>query len=105
LYQDLREVVLSTPKDDKLIIFGVFNARVGSNHEVWDCLGLFGTGKVNDNGLLFYSYVLNYNILLVTLYLITRTFTKFSKNNYIIDYAITRMQSIRPLFCACNEGF
>jgi len=63
LYQDLREVVLSTPKDDKLIIF--FNARVGSNHEVWDCLGRFGTGKVLNDLMVcfFYSYVLNYNFL------------------------------------------
>ena len=33
LYEDLNDVVSSVPKQDKLILLGNFNARVGQDHE------------------------------------------------------------------------
>ena len=31
---------------------GDFNARVGTDSDTWNCLGCFGVGKMNSNGLL-----------------------------------------------------
>ena len=41
LYEDLNDVVSSVPKQDKLILLGNFNARVGQDHESWT--GVLGT--------------------------------------------------------------
>ena len=40
-YEDLNDVVSSVPKQDKLILLGNFNARVGQDHESW--AGVLGT--------------------------------------------------------------
>ena len=40
-YEDLNQVISSVPKQDKLILLGDFNARVGQDHETW--AGVLGT--------------------------------------------------------------
>ena len=43
-YETLRCTISSVPKEEKLIILGDFNARVGQEHQTWDALGRYGIG-------------------------------------------------------------
>ena len=50
-YENLDAIVKNTPADDRLILLGDYNARVGAEYSSWPtCLGHFGIGKVNENG-------------------------------------------------------
>ena len=35
-YNDLDDVISATPRTDKLIFLGDFNARVGADHQTWE---------------------------------------------------------------------
>ncbi|VDL90657.1 unnamed protein product [Schistocephalus solidus] len=53
-YEDLHALLANVPKEDKLIVIGDFNARVGTDHAAWQgVLDPHGLGSSNDNGLLF----------------------------------------------------
>ena len=50
-YEELDNEVRSIPETEEVFLLGDFNARVGSDRLAWpDCLGSYGTGKLNDNG-------------------------------------------------------
>ena len=52
-YQLLSDTIHATPKNDKLLLLGDFNARVGSNCTAWpSVLGPHGMEKENSHGLL-----------------------------------------------------
>ena len=52
-YEDLNALISNVPTNDKLIILGDFNARVGCDSESWDgTIGKHGVGKCNSSGLL-----------------------------------------------------
>ncbi|XP_056681327.1 uncharacterized protein LOC103092919 [Monodelphis domestica] len=52
-YSHLSAILHSVPTNDKLILLGDFNARVGQDHERWKgVLGKHGMGKMNNNSLL-----------------------------------------------------
>ncbi|MEM7464940.1 MAG: hypothetical protein AAF362_19900, partial [Pseudomonadota bacterium] len=56
-YSDLRETISRVPADDRLILLGDFNARVGSDKEKWEgVLGSHGVGKCNANGELLLAF-------------------------------------------------
>ena len=51
-YEHLNNTLSSIPRQDKIILLGDFNARVGSNHLVWEgIIGKHGVGNSNENGL------------------------------------------------------
>lgn len=47
---DFRNILRNVNRDDKVVLIGDFNARVGCDHAAWSS---FGTGKCNRNDLLF----------------------------------------------------
>ncbi|VDL96589.1 unnamed protein product [Schistocephalus solidus] len=52
-YEDLKALLVTVPKADKLIVLGDFNTRIGTDHAAWQgVLGPHGLGSCNDNGLL-----------------------------------------------------
>ena len=52
-YNDLDDVISATPRSDKLILLGDFNAKVGKDHPTWEgVIGPEGVRKCNSNGLL-----------------------------------------------------
>ena len=50
-YDELRQLFLNIPDDDKIILLGDLNAKVGRDSQTWKCLVSHGLGKANSNGL------------------------------------------------------
>ncbi|KAJ1164377.1 hypothetical protein NDU88_004817 [Pleurodeles waltl] len=44
-YEDLESLIASVPKEDKLVILGDFNARVGADYQTWE--GVIGRNKID----------------------------------------------------------
>ena len=62
-YSELRNVIDSVPRQDKLIILGDFNARVGADWSAWEgVLGKHGVGKCNANGQLLLELCMTYDL-------------------------------------------
>ena len=56
-YQELTHIVLKVPREDKLLILGDFNARVGTDWEIYKgVIGKFGKKKRNSNGDLLLNF-------------------------------------------------
>ena len=96
-YEELNSIILNTPKSDKLMLLGDFNARVGSDNTIWgDVIGQYGVGKCNSNGLRLLQTCSEHNLLITnTVYrLPTRNRTSWmhprSKHWHLIDYVIVR---------------
>ena len=44
-------IIPSIPSKEQLVFLGDFKARVGADNDTWpSCLGLFGVGRMNENG-------------------------------------------------------
>ena len=50
-YDELRQLFLNIPDDDKIILLGDLNARVRRDSQTWKYLGSHGLGMANSNGL------------------------------------------------------
>ena len=103
-YQLLSDTIHATPKNDKLLLLGDFNARVGSNCTAWpSVLGPHGMGKENSNGLLLLTLCSEEELT------ITNTLFKQpeihkatwmhprSKHWHLIDFIITRRRDISDI--------
>ena len=103
-YEDLKAAISATPRTDKLIILGDFNARVGSDQLSWEgVLGKHGIGKCNSNGLLLLETCAA-NDLVITNSLFrlpTRNKTSWmhprSKHWHLLDYVIVRRRDIQDV--------
>ena len=93
LYSTLRRIL----ENDKFILLGDFNARVGRNHDIWHgVIGHHGVGNMNSSGLRLLSLCSELGLA------ITNTFFQLcdmhktswmhprSKHWHLIDYVIVR---------------
>ncbi|XP_076036004.1 uncharacterized protein LOC143021966 [Oratosquilla oratoria] len=101
-YEELDKLLSATPRNDKIVVLGDFNARVGSNVTVWHgIIGKHGVGKENANGLrLLNTCALHRLTITNTLFqLPTKQKTTWmhprSKHWHLIDYIITRQSDIQ----------
>ena len=98
-YEDLNHVISSVPKQDKHILLGDFNARVGQDHETWaGVLGTQGIGSCNDNGLLLLQTCASHKLLISNTVFRLPIHKKAtwmhprSKHWHLIDYVIVRQK-------------
>ena len=90
-YSDLGQLVQKIPKEDKNVVMGDFNARVGSDFNSWPVLGKHWIGKANRNGLAFLTFCTENNLSISSTYFQQKdkfksTWMHFrSKHWYLID--------------------
>lgn len=66
-YSQLHTLFQSIPHDDKIILLGDFNARVGRNHQLWQgIMGRHGVGKCNENGLRLLTFCSQHSLILAS---------------------------------------
>ncbi|XP_051657446.1 craniofacial development protein 2-like [Manacus candei] len=100
-YTDLRLLTQKVPADDKIIILGDFNARVGKNFEAWKgVLGKHGVGNCNDNGRLLLEFCAEQQLTITnTIFqqknsLKTTRMHPRSKHWHLIDYVLVRRRDV-----------
>lgn len=98
-YASLRSTLSSVHPQDKLLLLGDLNARVGKDHELWkEIIGRHGVGNCNSNGILLLGLCAEFNLIITntTFRLRTRDKTSWmhprSRHWHLIDYAITRQE-------------
>ncbi|XP_051644172.1 craniofacial development protein 2-like [Manacus candei] len=101
-YTDLRRLTQKMPADDKIIILGDFNTRVGKNSEAWKgILGKHGVRNCNDNGRLLLEFCAEQQ-LTITIFqqknsLKTTWMHPRSKHWHLIDYVLVRRRDVRDV--------
>ena len=100
-YERLHHIISKTPKQDHLILLGDFNARVGTDYESWTpCLGKFGIGKQNSNGLRLLELCTLHNLCVTNSFFQTKPLHKVSwrhprsKHWHQLDLVIVRKQHL-----------
>lgn len=95
-YASLDKILSDIPKEDKIILLGGFDARVGQDHKLWSgTIGEEGVGNCNSNGVLILTKCAELN-LIVNNTLQTEKQVQFNldappvKMWYLIDYIIVR---------------
>ncbi|KAJ8034945.1 Craniofacial development protein 2 [Holothuria leucospilota] len=96
-YEVLDLLIASVPQTDKLVLFGDFNARVGSYYQTWSgVIGMHGVGKCNSNGLLLLKTCATHNLSITnTMFRLPTRYTNSwmhprSRNWHLIDYVVIR---------------
>lgn len=102
--EHLDQVIKSTSQNDKIVILGDFNARVGRDYNGWKgVLGRHGIGKVNDNGQLLLSKCAEHGFCITnTLFRIANKYKATwmhprSKHWYLINFIIVHQYDIRVI--------
>ena len=98
-YRKLTEVIENIAVEDKLIILGDLNARVGSDNRIHGpVIGKFGKGNRNSNGEMLINFCAQFDLI------ITNTYFKQPERNYytwkhprskdyhLLDYVIIRRE-------------
>lgn len=104
-YQTLDEALHQIPKNDKILLLGDFNARVGQNSGIWKgVLGRHGIGQANSNGMRLLTLCSEHNLTITNTIFQQRTKYKTSwmhprsKHWHLIDYVIVRRCDLRDVF-------
>ena len=103
-YSDLRSLIQSTPADDKVVILGDFNARVGQDSEAWKgVLGKHGVGNCNENGRLLFEFCAEKQFTITNTIFQQKNSLKTtwmhlrSKNWHLIDCVLVRQRDIQDV--------
>ncbi|XP_076049415.1 uncharacterized protein LOC143030098 [Oratosquilla oratoria] len=101
-YKELDNLLHNLPKNEKVIILGDFNARVGSNFDVWQgVIGRHGTGKENSNGIRLLNLCSTHDFTITnTVFQLSNKYKMSwkhprSKHWHQIDFIITRKADLR----------
>ncbi|XP_064080601.1 uncharacterized protein LOC135197466 [Macrobrachium nipponense] len=96
-YAALDTALTAIPNEDKVILLGDFNARVGRDSDIWrGTIGKEGVGKMNANGTLLLSKCVEHDLVVTnTLFrqknkLKTTWLHPRSKHWHLLDYIIVR---------------
>ena len=100
-YQSLGEVVDKVPKEDKLLILGDLNARVGNDYTTYEgVIGKFGKGKKNSNGELLLNFCTQHELSITNTFFFQPEKNYFtwkhprSRHSHLLDYVVTRKTSM-----------
>ena len=103
-YAELRNLSQGTPADDKLLILGDFNARVGQDAVTWKgILSRHGVGNCNDNGRLLLEFCMEQQLVITnTIFqqkgsLKTTWMDPRSKHWHLIDYVLARQRDLKDI--------
>ena len=103
-YEALDRTMVSIAKDDKVILLGDFNARVGRADHIWPrVIGKQGMGKMNSNGLRLLSLCSEHNLVITnTTFQLKNKYKATwihprSKHGHQIDYIITRQSDLKDV--------
>ncbi|XP_076064949.1 uncharacterized protein LOC143038991 [Oratosquilla oratoria] len=100
----LNDITQAIPREEKIILLGDFNARVGSSHHLWEgVLGRHGVGKCNDNGLCLLTFCFQDHLTITnTMFQLQNKFKTTwmhprSKIWHLLDYVIVRRNDIKDV--------
>ncbi|XP_046998347.1 uncharacterized protein LOC124613674 [Schistocerca americana] len=103
-YHQLNSTLSKIPIQDKLILLGDFNARVGRDNRFWrDVMGKQGVGNCNANGLLLLGLCAEHELFISNTQFRLRNRYKTtwmhprSKHWHLIDYVITRQRDKKDI--------
>ena len=102
-YHEISSLCRKVPPNDKLIILGDFNARVGTDFNTWKSLGQHGVGKLNSNGLMLLQFCTEFNLLVSNTIFKQKDTRKFtwmhpqSKKWHLLDYILIRQRDRNDL--------
>ena len=100
LYSTLRRI----SQNEKVILLGDFNARVGRNHDIWHgVIGHHGVGNMNSSGLRLLSLCSELGLAIINTFFQLRDMHKTSrmhprfKHWHLIDYVIVRRRDLNEV--------
>ena len=101
-YEQLHQALSGINKEDKIILMGDFNARVGREATVWNgVIGRNGVGKMNSNGLRLLTLCCEFDLTITNTIFRMRDRLKTSwmhprsKHWHLLDYVIVRKSDIQ----------
>lgn len=100
LYEDLQNIIDTTPKRDNLIILGDFNAKIGSLHTShYSAVGKFTKGKSNTRGIMLADFCIRNQLKITnTFFKKRRLHTWTSPNGLIrnqIDFILVKERDMK----------
>ena len=103
-YQQLSSLLRTVPKEDKLLLLGDFNARVGKDSQAWpEVIGPHGMGQENSNGQLLLTFCAEHGLTITNTLFQLPTIHKAtwmhprSRHWHMIDYIITKRRDIQDV--------